>query len=345
MKFKAAILTESRQPLVVDEIESQSLEAGQVLVEIHRSGICGAQINEIDATKGPDRFLPHLLGHEGGGIVREIGPGVTHVKEGDHVVMHWRPSQGIHAKPAWYKWGGKRINSGWVTTFSEYSVVSENRLTVVPDAVSFDVAALMGCVTTTAFGIINNDAQVRVGESVVVFGTGGLGLSVIQAATLVSAHPIIAIDLFDKKLGWAKEFGATHTINASSTDVEAAIRDIAGPDGADVIIENTGSIPVIESSYRLAKNRTGKVILTGVPKHNQNVSIHTLPLHFGKLFTGSEGGQTVPHEDIPRYLKLIDQGKLDLKPLISHRFALDEINDGIAALRTGKTKRCMLDIQ
>ena len=144
MKFKAAILEDLNAPLVLDEIESQPLDVGQVLVRVHSSGICGAQLNEIAGTKGPDKFLPHLLGHEGGGVVVEAGPGVTAVKAGDHVVLHWRKGAGIHAKPGKYLWNGRTVNSGWVTTFSEYSVVSENRVTPVPKDLPFEIAALMG---------------------------------------------------------------------------------------------------------------------------------------------------------------------------------------------------------
>src|SRR5215831_4434907 len=120
MKIKAAILEQLRAPLVLDEIDVPALECGQVLVQIHQTGICGAQLGEIDGKKGEDKFLPHLLGHEGGGVVLDVGPGVTHIKKGDHVAMHWRKGQGIHAKPALYKWGNRTVNSGWVTTFSEH---------------------------------------------------------------------------------------------------------------------------------------------------------------------------------------------------------------------------------
>ena len=126
MKTKAAILTEINAPLILDEIEIPPLDVGQVLVDIQCSGICGAQLGEIAGVKGVDKFLPHLLGHEGGGIVLETGPGVTHVRQGDRVVMHWRKGAGIHARPANYKWNGTVVNSGWVTTFSECSVLESN---------------------------------------------------------------------------------------------------------------------------------------------------------------------------------------------------------------------------
>src|SRR5579862_6964716 len=149
MKMKAAILEALRAPLVLDdEVNVPDLECGQVLVEVHRSGICGAQIGEIEGRKGPDKFLPHLLGHEGGGIVLETGPGVTHVKQGDHVVLHWRKGAGIQAQPAKYQWNGRTVNAGWVTTFNEHAVISENRLTPIPKDIGFEVAALMGCAIT-----------------------------------------------------------------------------------------------------------------------------------------------------------------------------------------------------
>ncbi|MEI8064346.1 MAG: alcohol dehydrogenase catalytic domain-containing protein, partial [Verrucomicrobiota bacterium] len=180
MKTRAAILVESNKPLVVDEIDLPKLDVGQVLVRIHVSGICGAQLNEIAAIKGTDKFLPHLLGHEGGGMVEEVGPGVTQVKPGDRVCLHWRKGAGIHAQPAKYRWQNRVVNSGWVTTFSDYAIVSENRVTPIPPNAPFEIAALMGCAVTTALGLINNDAKVKIGQSVAVFGCGGVGLSIVQ---------------------------------------------------------------------------------------------------------------------------------------------------------------------
>ena len=175
-KAKAAILVESRKPLVVADIEfPEALDVGQVLVKVLHTSICGAQINEIAAVKGPDKFLPHLLGHEASGTVIETGPGVTAVKPGDTVVLHWRPSQGIQSPPPAYRWRGAKLNAGWVTTFNDYAVVSENRMTVIPADFDLKIAPLFGCAVTTAAGVIGNDAAVKVGESVVVFGTGGVG--------------------------------------------------------------------------------------------------------------------------------------------------------------------------
>jgi S-(hydroxymethyl)glutathione dehydrogenase/alcohol dehydrogenase len=339
MKTRAAILVESNKPLVVDEIELPALGVGQVLVKIGVSGICGAQLGEIAAVKGPDKFLPHLLGHEGGGVVQEVGPGVTQVKPGDHVCLHWRKGNGIHAQPAKYNWNGKTVNSGWVTTFSDYSIVSENRVTPIPKETNFEIAALMGCAVTTALGLINNDAKLKIGQSIAVFGCGGVGLNVVQAAAMVAANPIIAIDIYDSKLDFARRFGATHTLNGKTADLRAEIKKIAG--AVDVAVENTGNVKLIELAYELTAPQ-GRTILVGVPKHNEDITIHSLPLHFGKVLTGCEGGQSNPPADIPRYLRLYAAGKLKLDELITHRYPLEKINDALNIVRSGEAGRCVL---
>ena len=174
------------------------LLTGQVLVRVEKSTICGSQIGEIDGVKGHDKFLPHLLGYEGCGRVIDVGEGVSTVKIGDLVVLHWRKGSGINAVPAKYKSGDELINSGWVTTFSEYTIVSENRCTSINT--NTKLASLMGCAVTTGFGIIENDANLKIGKNIIVYGSGGVGLNIIQAAKLRSTKKIIAIDLFDKRL-------------------------------------------------------------------------------------------------------------------------------------------------
>ena len=343
MKMKAAILETLRSPLVLDQIDVPPLECGQVLVQIHQTGICGAQLNEIEGAKGPDKFLPHLLGHEGGGVVLDIGPGVTNIRKGDHVVLHWRKGAGIHAKPAKYLWDGRTVNSGWVTTFNECAIVSENRLTPIPKDIPFDIAALMGCAVTTALGLINNLAQLKIGQSIAIFGCGGVGLNVVQGAAMVSADPIIAIDIYDEKLAMAREYGATHLINSKKSDVREEVRKIVGSAGVDVFVENTGLVRLIETAYELTGN-VGKTILVGVPKHTENINIHSMALHHGKVLTGCEGGDTNPAVDIPRYLKLYQRGKLKLDTLITHRLPFAEINAALDKVRAGEVGRCVLSM-
>ena len=338
---KAAILAQSRKPLVVDEITfPDQLEAGQVLVKVLYTSICGAQINEIEAVKGVDRFLPHLLGHEASATVVEIGPGVMHVKPGDTVVLHWRPSQGIQCRPAAYKWRGEKLNAGWVTTFNEYAVVSENRMTVIPADFDLKIAPLFGCAVTTAAGVVNNDAHVKIGESVVIFGVGGVGLNLVQFAELAGAYPIVAIDLIDHKLEMAKARGATHIINSSNIENLADdIRKIVGAKGPDKVLETTGAKSVIELAYDLT-NSDGTCVLVGVP--NEKVTIYTLPIHFNKVLTGSHGGDAAPHIDIPRIIRLNKAGRVSFDGIITHEFPLDEINAALDLVRSGTAGRVLL---
>ncbi len=342
-KMKAAILVEQRKSLVVDEVELPSaLDVGQVLVKVHYSGICGSQLGEIDGIKGDDKFLPHLLGHEASATVLEVGPGVKHVKPEDRVVLHWRKGVGIECVPPNYRWRGKKLNAGWIATFNEYAIVAENRMTAIPADSALDIAALFGCAITTGFGAIENNARVRIGESVVVFGAGGVGLNIVQAASLVGAHPVIAVDLYDNRLSLAREMGATHQINSSKVDPKTAIEAITGPGGVDVFIDNTGQPTIIEMGYGLTKPQ-GRVTLVGVPRKGNDIHIYSLPLHFGKGLSGSHGGEAVPNEDIPRYHALFRAGKIKLKELITEYVFLDNINVAIANIRSGATAgRCLI---
>ena len=341
MKFKAAILVEQQRPLVIDEIELPAdLAYGQVLVKILYTSICGAQINEYLGTKGPDKFLPHLLGHEASAIVEKIGPGVTTVKPGDMVVLHWRKGEGINSDTPKYQWKGKPLNAGWVTTFSEYSVVSENRVTPVPRDVNPKTAALYGCAITTAFGMLQNEAHLKTGESLVVYGVGGVGIAVLMAGAVVSAYPIIAIDISDFKLQKAKEFGATHLINAKRDDVQKRMKEIL-PSGADMVVETTGLNPVKELSYELT-SKIGRTVFVGVTKAGEKVSIDSTPLHFGKRIIPSYGGSSNPSYDIPRLIQLERLGRFNLEKMITHEFSLKQVNEAIAAMQKGEVLRCCI---
>lgn len=341
MKTRAAILEQLRSPLVIDEVEIPALGYGQVLVKVRATRICGSQLGEIDGVKGPDRYLPHLLGHEGSAEVMEIGPGVTQVKPGQRVCLHWRPGNGIQATPPVYRRGSQNVNAGWIATFTEYAVVSENRMTVVPPEMDDEIACLLADTLTTGFGIIDKDAQVRIGDSVVVVGCGGIGMGVILGARLAGAHPIIGIDLHDHKLAKARDIGATHTINASSGDFGAEVERILGGK-ADVTIDGTGQPRVIEKLFELAKPRTGRTVLFGVMAHDKRVQLHTLPLHFGQILTGSEGGQSQPATDIPRYWRMMRDGRFDPRSFVSHRGPLSEANDLIARMRAGEVLHAIL---
>lgn len=337
MKFKAAILIEQKQPLIVDEIEIiNKLEIGQVLVKLNYSGICGSQIGEIEGVKGTDNYLPHLLGHEGSGTVLEKGPGVSLVNPGDNVVLHWMKGEGIQSATPKYKWGNKIINAGWVTTFNEYAVISENRCTKICKSNDLDIAALLGCAVTTGFGVIENNAKLKMGESVVVFGAGGIGLNIIQAAKLNSAWPIIAVDIYDNRLKLAVELGATHTINSLNSNPSDQILKINQNKGIDIFIDNTGKPKIIELGYKLVSNN-GRVVLVGVPKVGENINIFSLPLHFGKTIVGSHGGECNPSKDIPRFINIFNHKIAFYKELITQRTNINNINEALDLMKKGST--------
>lgn len=341
MKTAAAILVEQRKPLVIDEVEVPPLGFGQVLVDIKVSRICGSQIGEVDGVKGPDRWMPHLLGHEGGGIVLEVGPEVRHVKPGDQVVLHWRPGRGIEARPPVYGWNGKKVNAGFVTTFNQLGVISENRLTVVPPDTDDEVCCLLADTLTTGFGVINNNAVVKIGESVVVIGCGGIGLGTVLGAKLAGAYPVIAVDIQEHKLQTAAKYGASHLVNSAKEDFTEAVLRILNQARPDVVVDGTGNPQVLEKAFALTGN-VGRCIGVGVMAHDQKMTLNTLPLHLGKILRGSHGGESLPADDIPRLIRMMRAGVFDPRGFVSHRVSLPEINDAMAKMRSGEVIHAMI---
>jgi len=215
-------------------------------------------------------------------------------------------------------------------------------MTVIPATYDLKVAPLLGCAITTAAGVINNDAKVKIGESVVVFGVGGVGLNVVQFARLVGAYPIVAVDLVDEKLGMAKVRGATDVLNAGKlSNLDAEIRKIVGAKGPDKVVETTGVKFIIELAYDLT-HPDGICVLVGVP--HEKVTINTLPIHFNKVLTGSHGGDAVPHVDIPRLIRLNLAGRLSFDGIITHEFSLDNINQALDLVRSGHAGRVLVNV-
>lgn len=317
--MRAAILVETGKPLVVDELTMPTLGVGQVHVRMEYAAICGAQIGEIDAVKGPDKYLPHLLGHEGVGAVEAIGPGVTTKAVGERVICHWRPSQGIEAKGAIYDWHGQKVNSGPMTCFSTETIVSENRLTTLPDGVDPKVAPLYGCAFTTAYGVVVNDARIKPGDRVIVFGFGGVGQAVADMAMKAGAT-VVGMDRVPGKVRMVPDWDGVES-------------------GFDAAIDITGDSDVIETAYRVT-SKTGRVVLVGVPRHDDPIRIDSLPLHFGKSIIGSQGGWCVPHEDIPRIASFADYQHPD--QWITHEFHLEQINDALDLVRSGQAGRVLV---
>lgn len=342
--FKAAILERNNEPLRVDKVEFKGpLEAGQVLVRIHFSGICGKQIEEIMGTAGFDRYLPHMLGHEGSGEVIDTGPGVKKIKAGDRVVLHWLKGSGIDAVTPIYTCAGKRINAGWITTFNEFGVISENRVTKVPHNSDLAVACLLGCAVTTGVGVILNEAKVQSGDSVAVFGCGGVGLNVIQGAALVGAYPIIAVDKSAECLNMALRFGATHVIEGNSKNIVGEAHKITDNKGAKFVIIAAGDQQLIELAVETS-SAPGAVFIVGVPPVGSRISVDPLKIHRRMMLTGSYGGGAFPDRDIPAYLDKYNKGYLKLKELIFNMVSLDNINEGITSLLSGKAGRCIINM-
>ena len=334
--MKAAVLEKIDAPLAIRDVELTELKVGQVLVKILVSGLCGAQLHEIRGHKGNAKFLPHLMGHEGCGIVEEVGPGVTTVKVRDKVVMHWRPGTGIEAPFPSYVLDGKSMSSGKVTTLSEYSIVSENRLTTVPQDTPEDLCAILGCALTTAMGIIDNEVDLKFGESVAVVGCGGVGLNLIQAAALKSACPIYAIDNNVTKRDLCFTAGASLFTNSVANLDEKV----------DVIIDTTG-IPEVISECVSKLSGKGRMILVGQPAPGRGVEVMNAVNLFsgmGQTIKATQGGKTNPTEDIPRYVRMHQEGLLDIKQFVTHRFKLNEVNDAFDLLKSGNAGRIIIEI-
>lgn len=344
IKNKAAILMDTSMPLSIHNIQTPSLEYGQVLVKIKYSGVCHSQLMEAKGRRGKDKWLPHLLGHEGTGVVKEIGSGVTKVAKDDKVILGWIKSDGINAKPAVYKLGKQNINSGNVTTFSEYSIVSENRLVKLPPNIPMDIGSLFGCAIPTGAGIVLNEIKPKDNSTIAIFGLGGIGLSALMATKLFKCSNIIAIDIEDFKLDIAKEFGATHTINSKNENVSDTIAEITNNQGLDYSIECSGIAKVIELAFKLVKNNGGLCIFASHPKNGDHISIDPFDLICGKQIKGSWGGSSKPDIDIPKIAKLYEEGKLPLEKLLGKRYTLDNIDDALDDLENRKTIRPIVEI-
>jgi S-(hydroxymethyl)glutathione dehydrogenase/alcohol dehydrogenase len=231
-----------------------------------------------------------------------------------------------------------------VTTFNDEAIISENRLTAIPKDFDLRLAPLFGCAVTTAVGVINNDARLKIGQSIVIFGIGGVGLNIAQAAQMVSGYPVIGIDIVDYKVKNGRHWGIDYGFNSATTpDLKEQILRLVGLGGADVVVDTTGRPRVIELAYELT-HADGRTILVGVPRKGDNVNIYTLPLHFNKVITGSHGGSAVPDQDIPRLIRLVNQGRMKLEGLFTHEFPLAKINDAIGALRSGDAGRVLINM-
>ena len=339
-KLTAAVLFDTNQPLQICELDIPKLKDGQVLVKIFYSGVCRSQLMEARGGRGQDSWLPHLLGHEASGEVVEIGPKVNKVKIFDKVILGWIKGDGLEAEGAKYIYNDQIVNSGKVTTFSNYSIVSENRLVRIPDKIPLDLAVLFGCALLTGAGMVLNDLKPNSEMSVIVIGLGGIGLSALMALKYLNCNKIIAIDISDEKLELAKLFGATHTFNSRDINLFQKIKDLTIV-GADACIESGGKTETIELGFALISKK-GKLIFASHPPEGEKISIAPHELIAGKQIFGSWGGGCKPDFDIPKLAEIYLKANLPLDKLITERYNLADINRALDDLEKGNVFRPLI---
>ena len=338
-------MTETNKPLQIEELTLPMLKAGQVLVKIAYSGVCHTQLNEVNGSKGEDKFLPHTLGHEGAGTIEAIGPEVTKVREGDSVVLTWIKGAGLDVPSASYtRDDGSTVNSGAISTFMERAVISENRVVPIPNGPSLRESSLLGFAIPTGAGIAINTAQVKQGSIVAIFGVGGIGLSAIIGCKLRQAKTIIAIDIFDHKLELAMKVGATHQINGKKQDILPAIMEITKQKGVDFSIEASGIGKIMETAFQAVCDNGGLCIIAGNLPKGEKIAVDPFDLIKGKRIVGTWGGETQPDKDISMYANLLQSGDLDLNPLITNVYSLSEINEALSDLSNGKVGRGLVKL-
>ena len=365
MKMKAAVLYDRAEPLRVEEVILDPPQDQEVLVRLVATGVCHTDLHVITGDIGLP--LPIVLGHEGAGIVEEVGPGVTTLQRGDHVVLVviWScgkcpycavgvPSQCtvgmmsmvMESLPG----GGKRLRNkdnqelGHFfnqSSFAEYAVVHERSAVKIREDAPLEVASLFGCGVTTGVGSVLNLAGIKAGESIAIYGCGGVGLSAIMGARLAGAGKIIAVDLLEHKLEWAKELGADYVINASRENPPQRVVELTG--GADYAIECIGNVDATSQALASIRPR-GKCVLVGSYPSAATVSIapSTDFTTLGKTLTGGLQGSIVASVDVPRYVDLYMAGKLPVDKLISRYYSLDDINDAFEALKKGEVMRSII---
>jgi Zn-dependent alcohol dehydrogenase len=343
-----AIYIELGKPMVIDDIDLPDPGPTQVLVKQFATGVCHSQLHELDR---PNPTLPLVLGHESTGVVVSAGKEVSNVKEGDHVMVTWVPRTpgGRAPIPARVTYKGDEVKYGapanvGTFTWSRDVVVDEQMVVPLDKKADVDATAPVGCAVMTGVGAAINAARVRPGDSCAIIGVGGVGLSVVAGCAIAGAYPIIAIDLADDKLEFARQFGATHGINAAREDPIARVREMMGGGfnaGVDHSFDAIGAKISMEQVLQLARGRRpgeregGQAILVGVP-HGEPPSPPMFMLFGGKVFRGAPGGCSNPDKDFPMMIRWFLEGKLPLDKMVTRTYSLEQINEACLDLRQGK---------
>lgn len=364
MQTKTAVVYEHDAPVVVDTLTLDDPKENEVLLRMGASGVCHSDLSVVNGTIYFDP--PVALGHEGAGIVERVGDKVTYVKPGDHVILSFVTyceacpmcdldrvclCKGFSARRGYLlddtcrlhnARGQDIIQMSRIGTMSELAVVPEQALIKIDPAYPLDRAALVGCGVTTGVGAVLRTAEVEPGSTVAVIGTGGVGLNAVQGAVLADAERIIAVDLMENKLEFARQFGATDTVNASEVDAIEAVRELSGGLGVDYAFEAIGSSVTIRQAFDMVRP-AGTAVAIGLARAADLVPVPPQDLIWGeKNLIGSYYGSSRPRVDMPKYLQYYDEGKLKLDELITQTYRLDQINEAFADMEAGKNARGML---
>lgn len=354
--MKAAVCYEFGKPLVVEEVEIDPPNAGEIAVRVAACGVCHSDVSFIGGTW--DGRLPAVYGHEAAGVVEAIGSGVEGLTTGDHVVVTLVRACGrcpacAKGEPALCQTSfpldersplrsrdGLEIQQGLrVAAFAEYAVLHESQAVAIPSDLPLVAASLLGCTVLSGFGAVVKAAQVEEGSSVVVIGAGGVGVNSVQAAALAGASPIVVLDALESKLDRARSFGATHTVLASLADTPALVRELSGGPGADYVFVAVGARGAVEQGLSLLA-RGGTLVLLGMPPAGVGAEFDPGTLaHDGQRIIGSKLGSARPESDILRLVELYRQGRLKLDELVSGRYRLEEINDAVDSAARGEALR------
>lgn len=332
-EFKAAVLFNQHQDLEIVSLGHVEPEEGQVKVRMISSGLCGAQINEITGVKGEDKFLPHMMGHEGFGEVVSVGGNVSFVKEGDFVILHWRQGRGQNVFGGKYKLGDLVVGSGPVTTFSEFSIVSENRCTVIQPKDDLSLLyPLMGCALSTAYGIVNVENDVAAASNTLVSGGGGLGLAI---AAMLKTKQLENVDIFERSMT-KDELLETYskTILHSANEMPEKTYDY--------VFETTGDVNVISKCFNSLR-KGGRLVLVGQPRIGSSLTLANPLKFFDSIrISASDGGGFVPERHMQPLIDLVDANTDFVKPLVTHTIGLDDVNKGFEKMRAGSCGRVMI---
>ena len=344
MKTKAAIVTGPGEPLAIDDLEVPDPKPDQVIVKLISTGVCLSQIHQI--ARATPEGCPLVLGHEATGVVTHVGRDVSRMKEGDHAIVTWVPrtpvqgrtfTDGLSPLGVTYR---EELAQGSVYTWAEDALCNQEMVIPIPREDASLESCIVGCAVLTGGGAVLHTAKVRPGESVAVIGAGGVGLSAIKMASILEAYPVIAVDIAEDKLRFATEWGATHTVNASEVDPVEAIRELTGG-GADFVFDAIGKretheqiLPATRGGGPGANNIGGMAVLIGMPQWEMTVDARHFVYH-QRQFRGSHGS-SFPETDFPMYLRWHREGKFPLDKLVTKQYNLDEANQAVDDLESGR---------